>query len=100
MLVAAREYFSEGGRTRLQHTLPPLLFSALALAKRTMEREKKAAAGEEEPPKFSTRQVFQYTQCITSLNTFNTLSAHHICLCTFYQRLFSNIRYVVIYNRS
>ena len=62
MLVAAREYFSEGGRSRLQHTLPPLLFSALALAKRTMEREKKAAAGEEEPPKFSTRQVLKYTQ--------------------------------------
>ena len=87
MLVAAREYFSEGGRSRLQHTLPPLLFSALALAKRTMEREKKAAAGEEEPPKFSTRQVFKYklpnTPLVTHTNTLAHTLIHLLSMTTF-----------------
>jgi vacuolar protein sorting-associated protein 35 len=60
MLVAARDYFSEGGRHRLQHTLPPLLFIALGLARRTMDREKQVAAGQGAAPKFSTRQVLKF----------------------------------------
>lgn len=75
MLVASREYFSEGGRTRLQHTLPPLLFSALALAKRTMDRERLVAAGEEQPPKFSTRQVLKYI--METLEMFKEMLPEH-----------------------
>ena len=60
MLVAARDFFSEGGRHRLQHTLPPLLFVALGLARRTMDREKQVEAGQGDAPKFSTRQVLKF----------------------------------------
>jgi vacuolar protein sorting-associated protein 35 len=40
MLVVARTQLSSGGSKRLQHTLTPLVFSALAVVRRVIRREK------------------------------------------------------------
>ena len=64
MLVIARTYFAAGGSRRLQHTLTPLVFSALSLVRRVLLRENAAtaAAGAGEgaavpAPVFSARKV-------------------------------------------
>lgn len=47
MLVVARTHFAAGGSRRLQHTLTPLVFSALSLVRRVLRRETSAAKSAE-----------------------------------------------------
>ena len=57
---AAKAHFINGGTTRIQFTLAPLVFGALSLAKRVHAREKAFEAGEGEKPELSTRKVFHF----------------------------------------
>lgn len=68
----ARTQFTSGGGRRMHFTYPPLVFAALALARRVFERERLA----QEPdsgvtaPQFSTRKVFHFIiEAITALAT-------------------------------
>jgi len=60
--VAARKSFTNGGAQRVQFTMPPLVFGALALVRRVIAREAGAAADPptEEAPQFITRKVFHF----------------------------------------
>jgi len=71
MYVSCRTYFTTGGAQRMQYTLVPLVFAALALARRVFAREAAVAAGESDsPPRVSTRKVFQFVlEIITALAT-------------------------------
>jgi vacuolar protein sorting-associated protein 35 len=44
MLIVARTHFAAGGSQRLQHTLTPLVFSALSVVRRVLGRESAAIA--------------------------------------------------------
>jgi len=60
--VAARKSFTNGGAQRIQFTMPPLVFGALALVRRVIAREAGAANDPptEEAPQFITRKVFHF----------------------------------------
>merc|ERR1711871_590201 len=58
--LAAKTHFTNGGTSRIQFTLAPLVFGALSLAKRVHAREKAFEAGEGEKPELSTRKVFHF----------------------------------------
>jgi vacuolar protein sorting-associated protein 35 len=53
----SRKYFGQGGTQRIEYTLPPVVYRALELAKRVLEREQR---GEE--VQFSARKVFTFVQ--------------------------------------
>jgi len=60
--VAARKAFTNGGSQRVQFTMPPLVFGALALVRRVIAREAGAANDPptDEAPQFVTRKVFHF----------------------------------------
>lgn len=63
----ARKYFGQGGTQRIEHTLPPLVFGSLELAKRVFAREEKSA----DAVAVSTRKVFQFVH-----ETISVLTSH------------------------
>lgn len=66
--VVARTQFTNGGAQRIQFTCAPLVFGALALARRVHAREKAAETDNETPPQFSARKVFQFViELVTAL---------------------------------
>lgn len=70
--VAAKLHFTNGGSSRIQFTLAPLVFGALALARRVYAREKAAEVegSEATPPQFSTRKVFHFIiEIVTAMAT-------------------------------
>lgn len=65
-----RTHFINGGVQRIQFTLVPLVFAALSLARRVQAREKAAAEGNDTPPQYSSRKVFQFIiEIVTALAT-------------------------------
>lgn len=60
--VAARKNFTNGGAQRIQFTMPPLVFGALALVRRVIAREIAAASDPplEEAPQYIARKVFHF----------------------------------------
>jgi vacuolar protein sorting-associated protein 35 len=70
IFVTARQQFTNGGTQRIQFTLVPLVFAALSLARRVLNRERAAAAEQDAPPQFSTRKVFQFViEIVTAMAT-------------------------------
>jgi vacuolar protein sorting-associated protein 35 len=70
IFVTARQQFTNGGTQRIQFTLVPLVFAALSLARRVLNRERAAAAEQDAPPQFSTRKVFQFIiEIVTAMAT-------------------------------
>ena len=70
ILVAARTKFIDGGASRIQFTLVPLVFAALSLAKRVLARERAAAEEQDTAPQYSTRKVFQFViEIVTAMAT-------------------------------
>jgi vacuolar protein sorting-associated protein 35 len=72
MYHAAKTHFTNGGASRIQFTLAPLVFGALALARRVHAREKAAEAGDVEAAgaQFSSRKVFQFIiEIVTAMAT-------------------------------
>ena len=70
MFGNVRTHFINGGVQRIQFTLVPLVFSALHLARRVQNREKAAADGNDTPPQYSSRKVFQFIiEIVTALGT-------------------------------
>lgn len=68
--VTARSQFTNGGVQRIQFTLVPLVFAALALASRVVARERAAAAEQDTPPQYSARKVFQFViEIVTAMAT-------------------------------
>lgn len=68
IFLAAKAHFTNGGTSRIQYTLAPLVFGALSLARRVYAREKAVEAGEGEKPELSTRKVFQFViEVVTSM---------------------------------
>jgi vacuolar protein sorting-associated protein 35 len=67
MYVAASKHFQDGGVQRIKHTMPPLVFGSLRLARKVRDREAAAAAegAEVEAPQYSTRKVFHFILQIT-----------------------------------
>ena len=67
---AAKTHFTNGGTSRIQFTLAPLVFGALSLARRVNAREKAFEAGEGEKPELSTRKVFHFIiEIVTAMAT-------------------------------
>lgn len=70
MFVVTRTNFTPGGAARMAYTFPPLVFAALALARRVHARERAAEKEETTAPKFSSRKVFHFViEAITALAT-------------------------------
>ncbi|CAE7558094.1 VPS35B, partial [Symbiodinium microadriaticum] len=70
IFVAARTKFINGGSSRIQFTLVPLVFAALSLTNRVLAREKAAVAEQDTAPQFSTRKVFQFIiEIVTAMAT-------------------------------
>lgn len=67
----ARKFFGHGGTRRIAHTLPPLVFGSLALARRVKAREE---AGE--TPALPSRKVFQFVHetCTALASSYPELS--------------------------
>ena len=66
MYVAASKHFQDGGVQRIKHTMPPLVFGSLKLARKVRDREVAAAENSDiEPPQYSTRKVFHFVLQIT-----------------------------------
>eukprot|EP00753_Platysulcus_tardus_P009456 PLAT212.11.p2 GENE.PLAT212.11~~PLAT212.11.p2 ORF type:complete len:793 (+),score=492.36 PLAT212.11:16-2394(+) len=58
LLLATRKHLQNGTMRRLRHTIPPLLFAALPLAKRVFDVEEDEE--EEAAPEVSTRRIFGF----------------------------------------
>jgi len=56
----AKKHFMLGGSQRMKYTMAPIVFSALALARRVFAREKAAESDADTAPQFSTRKVFHF----------------------------------------
>jgi len=70
IFVVARTHFTNGGSSRMGFTFPPLVFAALALARRVYQREKNAEKEIDAAPQYSTRKVFHFIiEVITALAT-------------------------------
>ena len=70
IFVVARTHFTNGGSSRMGYTFPPLVFAALALARRVYQREKNAEKEIDAAPQYSTRKVFHFIiEVITALAT-------------------------------
>ena len=66
MYVAASKHFQDGGVHRIKHTMPPLVFGSLQLARKVRDREAAAAENSDvEAPQYSTRKVFHFVLQIT-----------------------------------
>ena len=66
--AATKAHLTNGGTSRMQFTLAPLVFGALSLARKVYAREKAVEAGEGEKPELSTRKVFQFIiELVTSM---------------------------------
>ena len=68
--VNARTHFTEGGRLRIQFTLPPLVIGALTLTRRVRAREEENAKNpsEDGAPQYSSRKILLYIlEIITAL---------------------------------
>lgn len=66
LYVAASKQFQDGGVQRIKHSMPPLVFCSLHLARKVRNREAAAAANSDlEAPQYSTRKVFHFVLQIT-----------------------------------
>eukprot|EP00744_Colponema_vietnamica_P004664 GILI01006925.1.p1 GENE.GILI01006925.1~~GILI01006925.1.p1 ORF type:complete len:820 (-),score=293.42 GILI01006925.1:31-2424(-) len=74
MLQIFRKHLKEGGSKRIKHTMVPLVFAALTLARRirALERADRDAGAESSGRAISTRKVFQFVHEIAT-----ALVTHH-----------------------
>ena len=69
MLVVARKHFGQGGPKRIKHTLVPLVFRAIMLARRIKAQEEAGAT-----PAVPSKKVLVVGVCAVALHSPHALS--------------------------